>query len=271
MLISNPISGGIARTWSLLGTLRFTPLYILPSVLTSAVLLLVLTLLVLLWPYGWVAVFAYFLWGLVDTAVEQIRQAQTYAEKVPFTIALGIYFLVWLPFGLICLPLLLVGFVGGFFAGSSIIDDRAKKKRMICQAYGVYVDGEKVKIEILSIAWREDSVLIVDFLHHNKTNRTTEVRVHSTGSFFVDDLGYQYDAFSVVTYSSQSDRRSIPPGVAIRYSVAYRAPDRPPGKISLVLEDGYGTRNFPGVDCNWQWEQEGSGRLTPSLQRTETA
>jgi hypothetical protein len=127
VLITNPLSDGIARTWPLLGTLRFSPIYIVPSLLTGGVLLLVLAVLITLWPYGWIAVVSRFLWGFVSTALEQIRQVPTYAEKMPFTIALGIYFLIWLPLGILCLPLLLIGLIGqlfaGFFGDSSSIEE----------------------------------------------------------------------------------------------------------------------------------------------------
>jgi hypothetical protein len=296
VLIPNPLSEGIAKTLPLLATLKFSPLYFLPSLLTGTVLALVLVILIILWPYGWIAVISHFLWGFVGTAVEQIRQAQTYAEKMPFTVALGIYFLIWLPVGTLCLPLLLIGLIGQLFveffaegkggtvrveAGLQKAHEGPPNKRdrvgnparrgseppieklIICRPSGA-LTGEEYKLDVISIEWLRKREIRVEFLNHNNTSKVLHAYFNAPDSFFVDELGYQYNCIS----SEISHGRDIPPGLAIRYAMFFSAPSKPPKRISFQLFGNPGVDqgrkwSLPTIECNWQLEQ-GSGRNTPN-------
>jgi hypothetical protein len=253
-LIPNPLSDGIAKTWPLLRTLNFSPLYLVPSLLTGTVLLLVLAILVILWPYGWIAVISRFLWGFVSIAVEQIRQAQTYAEKMPFTVALGIYFLIWLPFGTLCLPLLLVGLAGHFFARSSSsksTESLALEDLFVTfRASDIYIEDQDFRIEFTSAEWFADCRVRIHLLKQNKTTLMLKVVAQVRGSFFVDDLGDQYDAIAIENLSGNG--RDIPAGAEIRYALVFKAPNEPPKKISLVLLGNLGAQSFPTVECDWR-------------------
>lgn len=255
VLIPNPLSDGIARTWSLLGTLEFSPLYLVPSLLTAAVLLFVLAVLIILWPYGWLAVISRFLLGLVGTAVDQIRQAETYAAKMPFTIALGIYFLIWLPVGALCLPLLLLGIVGHLLAEAPAFG----MKSLVCQVSGVYIEDEGFRIEVVCVEWLNGRIKI-DLLNNNKMDRLCHAVVDVHSCFFVDELGDQYDAIEVENMSGTKGRhgeRNIPTGATVRYSIIFDTPSEPPKRITLLLWGNAGSGkgrelSFPAIDCDWQ-------------------
>ncbi|MBI2375129.1 MAG: hypothetical protein HYV07_14120 [Deltaproteobacteria bacterium] len=112
VFIRNPLSPALSAVGRLLSGLHWSPPMIVPSAFVAVVMSVVFVAMVLLWPYGWMPVIAHLLWGLVKTARRQIKNAKSLAERMPFTVALGIYLLIWTPFAVICAPLYLIGWIG---------------------------------------------------------------------------------------------------------------------------------------------------------------
>jgi hypothetical protein len=115
-LANNPVSVALKRTYELALKQDFAANGVVPSLVTILVLVLVFAILIVLWPYGWFPVIAHFLWQFVLVARDDIKNVDTYSEKMPHTVALGIYFSIWFVFAILCLPFLLIGAIGALVA-----------------------------------------------------------------------------------------------------------------------------------------------------------
>ena len=79
------------------------------SLIAALVLLLVLAVFVIIWPYGIVAMAHSILWQLIRDARENVQDAPGFGEQLPHAVALGVYFIIWIPIGLLALPFFIVG------------------------------------------------------------------------------------------------------------------------------------------------------------------
>jgi len=52
---------------------------------------------------------------LIEDSKAQM-EGKTFADAMPYTVAIGIYFLIYLPFFIICAPIYFIGFVGKYFS-----------------------------------------------------------------------------------------------------------------------------------------------------------
>ena len=129
-IIENPLAIAVRSTVAMYEPLDFSPQMFIPSIVSAIVLTVVLALEIVLWPYGLIPVIAGFMWSFVCRSAEQIRQTRSYMQKMPFTVAAGIYFAMWLPFGLLCLPFVIIGGIGQWLAhrrsGEDSEDDAAE-------------------------------------------------------------------------------------------------------------------------------------------------
>lgn len=112
----NPLTAAIQRTVKLYRSLKFSPALFLPSIISALVISIVLVLGIILWPYGIVPVVASFLWDSIVISSKQIRSANSAMEAMPITVAVGLYFIIWLPFAILCLPFYFVGWIGQYLA-----------------------------------------------------------------------------------------------------------------------------------------------------------
>ena len=112
VLMANPLVYSIKKTWSLLMNLDYSPKSIVPSIIAFLVICITLLVQMILWFYGWLPVIADFLWGFVEHTVSQLKKAGSFVEKMPFTVACGIYVVMWLPFALACIPFYVIGWIG---------------------------------------------------------------------------------------------------------------------------------------------------------------
>jgi hypothetical protein len=71
---------------------------------------------IILWPYGMIPIIATFIWRLIEDSSNEIK-GKTFANAMPYTVAIGIYFLIYLPFFIVCLPIYAIGFIGKYFSG----------------------------------------------------------------------------------------------------------------------------------------------------------
>jgi hypothetical protein len=111
----NPMSEALSHVWSELRGLTFRGALWIPSTLTAFVLLVVCVLLVVLWPYGLIAMMENLVRGLMADTGKQMA-SRSMVANMPFVITIGMFFLVWLPFWTACLPMLVVGSIGSLFA-----------------------------------------------------------------------------------------------------------------------------------------------------------
>jgi len=115
-MMENPLSRGITRVVSQIGQLNCAGWNFIPSLVPLMTLGLVLMIFLLLWPYGFIPVIADSLWRLLKDARDQTRREPGLIERMPGAVAMGVYFLVWLPFAVLSLPFVIIGLVGWFFS-----------------------------------------------------------------------------------------------------------------------------------------------------------
>jgi hypothetical protein len=114
-MIPNPMTEGLAHVRRQLNGLKFEGALLLPGALTVVVLLIIAALFVVLWPYGLIAVMEDLVRGIMAKTRREMQRLSLVA-KTPFVVAIGLYFVVWLPFAILCLPFVIVGAIGELFA-----------------------------------------------------------------------------------------------------------------------------------------------------------
>ena len=115
-LTENQFTEPIQRVSKRINNLNWNPVYLIPSLIEFFALLVVLIVFCVLWPYGLCAIIATFIWSLIEDSNNEIK-GKTFADAMPYTVAIGIYFLIYLPFFIICLPIYTIGFIGKYFSG----------------------------------------------------------------------------------------------------------------------------------------------------------
>jgi len=109
----NPLMLGIRQMLREIQALSFSGVDVIPSFIQLIVFGIILLLFLILWPYGFVPVIASSLQKIMlITRFRMKFRTHTPIEKMPYTTAMGIYFLVWLVFALLCLPFSVVGWIG---------------------------------------------------------------------------------------------------------------------------------------------------------------
>ncbi len=109
------MSVALAHVWAELKALSFRGALFVPSLLTGAVLLIVAALMVVLWPYGLIAVMENLVRSLMADTRRQMS-TRSVVGNMPFVITIGLFFIVWLPFAIACLPMVIVGSIGTLFS-----------------------------------------------------------------------------------------------------------------------------------------------------------
>jgi hypothetical protein len=114
--LENPLWSGIIGVRRQFGYLRLSGWSLIPSLVPLAALCVVLATFVVLLPYGFFPVVGRLLWRLLkDTRDEMLRESGL-VDRMPGVVAMGIYFLVWLPFAIVSLPFVVLGLVGWVFS-----------------------------------------------------------------------------------------------------------------------------------------------------------
>lgn len=116
--MENPLSVGLLTIGDHLKKLKFNGSIFLPSFLTGVVLILVGTIFIMLWPYGLVAVMESLIRGLMSDIREEMG-GKSLINKMPLVVIIGFYFVVWVPFAILCLPFILLGAIGWLFSKST--------------------------------------------------------------------------------------------------------------------------------------------------------
>jgi hypothetical protein len=112
----NQFSEPIQRIYIRIGSLNWKPLFLIPSGIEFIALSIVLIVFIILWPYGVFPIISTFIWKLIEDSNSEIK-GKTFANAMPYTVAIGIYLLIYLPFFIICLPIYAIGFIGKYFSG----------------------------------------------------------------------------------------------------------------------------------------------------------
>lgn len=114
-MIKNPLTEGMLHIKEQFSELEFTAKGFFPSILIGVILLVLIIIFVVLWPYGLFAVMEDFVRGFMRNTRDKMEDKSTIA-KMPFVVALGLYFMVWIPFAILCLPFVIIGAIGRLFA-----------------------------------------------------------------------------------------------------------------------------------------------------------
>jgi len=114
-MIKNPLNDGTSSVIKNLKELDFSFPNIVPSCLILVILTSVLFILIILWPYGLFAVMEDLLRGFMRQARDDM-EGKSLIAKTPFVVTLGFFFVIWIPFAIICLPFVLLGAIGSIFA-----------------------------------------------------------------------------------------------------------------------------------------------------------
>ncbi len=114
-ITDNQFSEPIHRIYQRIGNLNWKPVYLLPSTIEFFALSIVMLVFIILWPYGKIPIIATFIWRLIEDSNKEIK-GKTFANAMPYTVAIGIYFLIYLPFFIVCLPIYAIGFIGKYFS-----------------------------------------------------------------------------------------------------------------------------------------------------------
>lgn len=93
--------------------MNFTGIEFFSSIIQAIVLVPLLAVFVIVWPYGLVPVAAGAIWKVILVSRAKIKfKTRDIMEKMPLTLAIGMYFLLWLPLALLCLPFVIIGWIG---------------------------------------------------------------------------------------------------------------------------------------------------------------
>ncbi len=115
-LYKNQFSEPISRIIKHIKNLNWRPVFLIPSLIEFVALLIVMIIFIVLWPYGLIPIIAAFLFDLIEDSCTAIKD-KTFASAMPYSIAIGIYFLLYFPFFILCLPMYAIGFIGKYFIG----------------------------------------------------------------------------------------------------------------------------------------------------------
>jgi len=107
----NPLTPALKQISYEIRRLDFHGARAIPSLITFVVLGLVFIIFILLWPYGLVPVVADSIWRLITSTQCEMRD-KGLIEMMPYTVAIGVYFVVWVPFAILCLPFAILGLIG---------------------------------------------------------------------------------------------------------------------------------------------------------------
>ena len=117
LVTDNQFSEPIEKIIEKISDLDWKAVYLLPSLITLLTLSFVLIIFIVLWPYGLFPIIASFLWELIEDSVKEIKD-KSFSDAMPYTVAIGIYFLIYLPFFIICLPIFTIGLLGKLLSRS---------------------------------------------------------------------------------------------------------------------------------------------------------
>ena len=107
--IENPFSGPLRRVFGHFYKLRWSYRNVLPSLIAAPAIFVVLAVLAVLWPYGYLIVIVSFLGNRVLLAGRDFLRQSTLLESVPYMIVTGVFSLLWFLFAVPCSPFLLIG------------------------------------------------------------------------------------------------------------------------------------------------------------------
>ncbi|MFA9370119.1 MAG: hypothetical protein ACERIH_00205 [Labilibaculum antarcticum] len=112
----NQFSEPIQRINKRIVNLNWKPVLLIPSTIEFFALTIVWIIFIVLWPYGLIPIIASFIWKLLEDSNNEMR-GKIFSDAMPYTVAIGIYFLIYLPFFIACLPIYTIGFIGKYFSG----------------------------------------------------------------------------------------------------------------------------------------------------------
>jgi len=100
---------------------------------------------------------------------------------------------------------------------------------------GISVEGQEIRIRIMSLEMLPDQRLRVVFFEENKSNSIYYETFYQ--GYIVDDRGDQYNAVATEGFPANG-RRPIPPGSGIRFAVLFKAPPVDAKRLFVVVKTG---------------------------------
>ena len=89
---------------------------ILPKIFMFLSYIIALAICCVFWLYGWFSVLEQLFRYLISNTVNSIKKSEnSNLENVPLYITTGVFFLFWIPFAILILPLYIIGFFSAFF------------------------------------------------------------------------------------------------------------------------------------------------------------
>lgn len=78
--------------------------------------LFIFVICLIFWVYGFVSVFEQIFRFLIKSMAISVKKSEnSYMENAPIYISIGLCCIIWLPFGILVLPLLIIGYVASIF------------------------------------------------------------------------------------------------------------------------------------------------------------
>lgn len=113
-MINNPLSEGISHISSQIKGLNFSSINAIPSFITLLPLCIAVLLMVILWPIGLFVPVEDLIRKIITETINKM-EGKTIVQQTPYVISIGLYFLVWLPFAIVCAPFFIIGMLGEIF------------------------------------------------------------------------------------------------------------------------------------------------------------
>lgn len=113
----NPMSKSIWVVFNNIKEIKIKKIIdVIPAIIMLIIYLFVLVVCLIFWVYGFLSVFEQIFRYLVKSMVISVKKSEnSYLENVPIYISIGLCCIMWLPFGILVLPLLIIGWVARIF------------------------------------------------------------------------------------------------------------------------------------------------------------
>lgn len=110
-LIENPMLTGMRYAIREFRSLKFRAIEFIPSSIFALMLFSLFLIFALLFLYGFIPVITDFMQKLIKLTQNEMKDREL-VRNIPYTVALGLYSLMWVPFFIICIPFYIIGVIG---------------------------------------------------------------------------------------------------------------------------------------------------------------
>lgn len=114
---NNPMSKSIKFVFNSIKEIKIKKIIdVIPAIVMLIIYLFIFVICLIFWVYGFVSVFEQIFRFLIKSMAISVKKSEnSYMENVPIYISIGLCCIIWLPFGILVLPLLIIGYVASIF------------------------------------------------------------------------------------------------------------------------------------------------------------